>query len=220
MLRDGGVDCLGTAAPLDSEQDQPDENLLRSSYRRRVGSVSDPLRRGRAEGRRPADWAQHRPQGGAGGAPRERRERRTEDRRGVPAAPQARGAPAARARRRAPLGRAPRATVRPLRGGGRPPPDRPHRVRRARGRRADPGHHPGADRDPDVQARGVRDCLAGRPGGDGLGLRLPAHDADRGCGDRSECGCGLDRAGRRRGRRQRRRAGGRRDLEPTRRRTP
>ena len=38
------------------------------------------------------------------------------------------------------------------------------------------------------------------------------HDADRGCGDRSECGCGLDRAGRRRGRRQRRLARGRRDL--------
>ena len=39
------------------------------------------------------------------------------------------------------------------------------------------------------------------------------HDADRGGGDRSECGCGLDRARRRRGWRQRRPARGRRDLE-------
>ena len=38
------------------------------------------------------------------------------------------------------------------------------------------------------------------------------HDADRGCGDRPECECGLDRAGRRRGRRQRHLARGRRDL--------
>ena len=38
------------------------------------------------------------------------------------------------------------------------------------------------------------------------------HDADRRGGDRSVCGCGLDRARRRRGRRQRRLARGRRDL--------
>ena len=38
------------------------------------------------------------------------------------------------------------------------------------------------------------------------------HDADRGCGDRSECGCGLDLAGRRRGF-GRRRVGRWRDLE-------
>ena len=57
------------------------------------------------------------------------------------------------------------------------------------------------------ERRGRRDQLHDH------GSQHRQHDADWGCGDRSECECGLDRARRRRGWRQRRLARGRRDLE-------
>ena len=56
------------------------------------------------------------------------------------------------------------------------------------------------------ERRGRRDQLHDH------GSQHRQHDADRRCGDRSECGCGHDRARRRRGWRQRRLARGRRDL--------